>query len=158
MAESSPSKRVCVFCGGDATQAVSLDRFGAHSCGECVGRLGKLVGAGAPSLLELWPMLADDESEALEPEPKVRRNDGSSVELREVTAELKRELTPDKRVQLAVTYGGLSMWREQILECAQVLQSDAPQEVVQQATDLLFSRALYRSRDLETLRGRLYPA
>jgi len=158
MAESAPSRRACIFCGGEATPSLSLDRFGAHTCLECTHRLGKLVQASVPSLFELWPMLAIDDGDDLEPEPKVRRDDGSSVELRQVTAELKGELPPDKRLQLAITYGGLNMFREQVLECAHVLQSDASAESLQRALDLLFSKPLYRARDLEGLRGRLFPA
>lgn len=148
---------VCAFCGSDAPDALALPRFGAHSCVECAGRVGRFVSSDGPGTRELWPMLGEEDDD-LEPEPKVRRSDGTSVELRQLTAELKAELPVEKRLELADTYGGLGMLREQILECAFVLSHDAPKTLAQRAFDLLFSRTLFKDRTLAALSGRLFPA
>ena len=153
----------CIFCGADASPAVLMPRFGTAACHECAGRIGRLVqasaGAGAlGTVSELWPLLTLPDEDDLEPEPRVRKSDGTVVELREVTAEMKRDLPLEKRMQLAETYGSLGMLREQIQECGFILGNAKDHDLLQRAFDVLFSRTLYRPKDLEHLRGRLFPA
>src|SRR4051812_34197400 len=95
--QNRPSEAVCVFCGADAPEPISLSRFGANSCTDCAVRVGKLVSTPRPVIFELWPMLAEQDDD-LEPEPRVRKSDGTMVELREVTAEMKRDLPLEKRL------------------------------------------------------------
>ena len=88
------------------------------------------------TFVSIWPLLAEDDDGS--PEPKVRLSDGRTVELRERTAELKRELSMDKRLELAEMLGPLGLPREALLEAAFVLTEATP-ELVQRAVDLLFS-------------------
>ncbi len=111
-----------------------------------------------PSLLtDVWPLLSDDE-DLLESEPKVQRADGSTVELRQITAELKRDLTVEDRMKLAEIYGDIGLIREQLEECGRVLVATSSVDLVQRALNVLFSPELCSPRGLEDLRGRMFPA
>lgn len=158
MADTTAARdHVCAFCGAEAPDPLHLPRFDAAACADCASRVGSFVAGDSPATREFWPMLGEEDDD-LEPEPKVRRGDGSMVELRQLTRELKSELPVDKRLELAGTYGELGMLREQILECAHVLTHDAARAHTQQAFELLFSRTLFRAASLTNLRGRLFPA
>lgn len=128
------------------------------TCARCAARLGHLFSELPEELAGLWPSLAPTE-EDLEPEPKVRQADGTERELREVTAELKKELTVEARAQLAEAYGLMGLHREQVLECAWLLReaAEAP-EVLRQALGLLFSPTVCAPHALDSLRGRLFPS
>jgi len=147
----------CLFCGGSQAPVLPVDRLRGACCLSCAARLGTAVVEAPGSLLGVWPLLADGE-DPLEPEPRVRRPDGTTVELRQVTAELKRELTVEARMKLADTYGELGMLREQILECGQVLLARPEIPLAQRALALLFSDRLCAPGALPALRGRLFPA
>src|SRR4051812_42487669 len=117
----------CVFCGRAAPEAVSLELHGAESCPGCLVRLGRTL-VDAPLLLAgVWPVLAEPEDDGhSEPEPKVHMPDGRVVELKDRTAELKRDLRPEQRLQLARNLGLLGMHREQVLEVGHVLAAEPP--------------------------------
>jgi hypothetical protein len=107
-------------------------------------------------LVHVWPDLRDDEDED-EPEPRVRLPDGRLVELREHTAELKRDLGPDKRLQLALTLGRLGLARESILECGHVLASEPSVAVARAALALLLSQEGLPADAVGRLRAVLFP-
>lgn len=148
----------CTFCGAAATAPLRLPRSGAASCMDCAGRVGRLLSASPEELVRAWPVLAVGEDEALDPEPRVRRADGSVRELREVTAELKRELPPHARAQLAAAYGEMGMPREQVQECAHLLETTTDPALLQHALDLLFSERLCAPGAVELVRSRLFPS
>jgi hypothetical protein len=111
-----------------------------------------------PTLLtDIWPLLSED-PDLDEPEPLVQRADGRTVELRQVIAEMKRELTVEDRMKLAETYGDIGLIREQLEECGRVLVAAASVALAQRALDVLFSHELCSPRGLEELRGRMFPA
>jgi hypothetical protein len=109
------------------------------------------------TVTEIWPLLVDDEDE-LEAEPKVQRSDGSTVELRQLTAELKQDLTIEDRVKLVEMYGDIGLIREQLEECGRVLVAAPPVDLAQRVLDVLFSRELCSPLGLEQLRGHLFPS
>jgi hypothetical protein len=147
----------CLLCGAEASPALELPRFGGSSCERCARRLGRML-VQAPSVFtDVWPLLVDDE-DPLEPEPRVQRADGSVVELRQLTAELKRDLTVEDRVRLVEVYGDIGLVREQLLECGQVLVESSVVALTQRALDVLFSPGLCSPLGLEELRGRLFPS
>jgi hypothetical protein len=158
MSELPPhSAPLCAFCSALAPVSLQLARFGATACVACATRLGRLLVSSPEVLVPIWPLLVDAEDD-LEPEPQVRRADGTVVELRQATAELKRELDLEARMQLAVMYGELGMHREQIQEAGHVLGEAHSPQLAQRAVDLLFSEALCSPSAIAQLRGRLFPA
>jgi len=109
------------------------------------------------ALTDIWPLLSDD-TELEEPEPTVQRADGKTVELRQVIAEMKRELSVEDRMKLAEMYGEIGLIREQLEECGRVLVATSTVALAQRALDVLFSPELCSPRGLEELRGRIFPA
>jgi hypothetical protein len=124
------------------------------SCGRCTSHLGVLLGEEA-RLASIWPALSelDDDDE---PEPTVRLSDGSKVELRQRTEELKKDLTPSQRVELMDTYVKLGLGREAVLEAAQVLKG-GERDDREKVLALLFSPPLAAPDALERLRPFLLP-
>src|SRR5262245_8886503 len=94
----------CTFCGKAADPSLPLPRFGVVSCASCARRLGERLTTATESVTGVWPLLAPDEDDA-EPEPRVQAADGSSRQLKDVTAELKASLPLEARAQLAEMYG-----------------------------------------------------
>src|SRR5262245_22039969 len=100
MSESPTAEAsACALCGGKRPELLRLGGFDASACRGCMAQLGRLLLDAPETLIRCWPLLAEDDDG--EPEPRIRRSDGSTAELREVTAELKRELSIEQRVQLA---------------------------------------------------------
>ncbi|HZI07087.1 MAG TPA: hypothetical protein VEZ71_23910, partial [Archangium sp.] len=81
-----------------------------------------------------------------------------TVELRQVIAEMKRELSVEDRMKLAEMYGEIGLIREQLEECGRVLVAASAPALAQRALDVLFSPELCSPRGIEELRGRLFPA
>lgn len=156
--ESTPRPAVaaCLLCGAEASPALNLPRFGGASCPECARRVGLLVVESPSALTDIWPLLAEEEDD--EPEPLVQRSDGRSVQLRQVTAELKRDLSVEDRVKLVELYGDIGLVREQLEECGRVLVAAPPAALAQRALDVLFSPELCSPLGLDQLRGHLFPA
>ena len=119
--------------------------------------MGQLLVEQPTRVLDIWPLLSDDE-DPLEAEPRVQRSDGSTVELRQLTAEMKRDLSVEDRVKLVDIYGDIGLIREQLEECGRVLVAAPSAALAQRALDVLFSPELCSPRGLEDLRGQLYPA
>ncbi|HEX8825422.1 MAG TPA: hypothetical protein VF794_36260 [Archangium sp.] len=157
MEPTTPSVATCLLCGASASPALDLPRFGGSSCQECVRRVGHLLVEAPTTLTDIWPLLYDDE-DVLEAEPKVQRADGSSVELRQLTAELKRDLSVEDRMKLAELYGDIGLTKEQLEECGRVLMAAPPAALAQRALNVLFSAELCSPLGLDVLRGRLFPA
>lgn len=147
----------CTFCLGRQPAPLRLEHFEVNSCQGCMLRLGRLLVEAPETLVLLWPALNDMEDED-EPEPKVRRADGSTVELRQLTAELKSELPIDKRMELAETYGTLGMYREQVIECGYVLVNATATDLLQRAVNVLFTRPQCVRDTVEMLRAVLLPS
>ncbi len=161
MSSTPELRQACAFCGRACSDALSIERFGAFSCPTCSVRLGRLLVDRPQALEAIWPALmprASEGDEDDEPEPKVRLEDGRLVELRERTAELKRELPIAARVQLASTYGDLGMHREQLLECGYVLASEPGDAIGGQALRVLFNHRFTSPDALERLRVILFPS
>jgi hypothetical protein len=106
--------------------------------------------------LAVWPFLADDDDGS--PEPRIRLANGSSVELRARTAELKRELTVEKRLELAELYGEIGLLREQLLEAGFVLSSEPGPELAQRALNVLFASDRAAPNAVALLRRHLLPS
>lgn len=157
--ESTPRTALaaCLLCGAEASPALNLPRFGGASCQECARRVGLLVVESPAVLTDIWPLLAEEEDDD-EPEPMVQRADGRSVQLRQLTAELKRDLTVEDRMKLAEMYGDIGLVREQLEECGRVLVAAPATELAQRALDVLFSPELCSPLGLDPLRGHLFPA
>lgn len=147
----------CLLCGTATSPALTLPRFGGSSCQGCIRRVGVLLVEAPKTLTDIWPLLGEEEDES-EPEPRVQRADGSTVELRQLTAELKRDLTVEERMKLVELYGEIGLVREQLEECGRVLVAAPSAELTQRALDVLFSRELCSPLGLDELRGRLFPA
>jgi len=157
MTSTTTSIATCLLCGAGASPALNLPRFAGSSCQECARRVGHLLVNAPTTLTDIWPLLVDDEDE-LEAEPKVQRADGTTVELRQLTAELKRDLTIEDRMKLAELYGEIGLIREQLEECGRVLAAAPPVDLSQRALNVLFSRELCSPLGLDQLRGYLFPA
>ncbi|QRO00169.1 hypothetical protein JRI60_14675 [Archangium violaceum] len=157
--ESTPSSSVatCLLCGAEASPALDLPRFDGSSCEDCARRVGHLLVQAPASLTDIWPLLSEDEDED-SLEPMVQRSDGTSVQLRQLTAELKRELSVEDRMKLAELYGDIGLVREQLEECGRVLAAAPAASLAQRALDVLFSHELCSPLGLEQLRGHLFPA
>ncbi|MFL5353549.1 hypothetical protein [Archangium sp.] len=152
-----PAVAACLFCGAEASPALNLPRFGGASCQECARRVGLLVVESPTALTDIWPLLGEEVDED-EPEPMVQRPDGRSVQLRQVTAELKRDLSVEDRMKLAELYGDIGLVREQLEECGRVLVAAPAAALAQRALDVLFSPELCSPLGLDELRGHLFPA
>ncbi len=147
----------CLLCGAGAAPALYLPRFDGSACQSCAQRVGHMLVVSPMKLTDIWPLLSEEE-DPLEPEPAVQRADGTTVELRQLTAELKRDLTVEDRMKLAEMYGDIGLIREQLEECGRVLAAASAVELTQRALDILFSPELCSPRGLEDLRGQLFPA
>ncbi len=154
---SPASVSTCLLCGTGASPALHLPRFSGSSCQGCARRVGHLLVEAPLALTDIWPLLSEEE-DPLEPEPTVQRSDGSTVELRQLTAEMKRDLSVEDRMKLAELYGEIGLRREQLEECGRVLVAASAVALAQRALDVLFSRELCSPLGLEELRGRLFPA
>ena len=156
--DSDPSvveTRACAFCGRAVREWLDVSRFHVQSCLRCATRLGRILVDAPDALLTVWPALIEEEPE--EPEPRVRMPDGSSVELRQRTAELKKELTTEARLELAHTYGELGLNREQVIECGYVLSVEPPHELAQEAIRIHFENPFTARDAVEKLRSSLFP-
>jgi hypothetical protein len=147
----------CLLCGAGAAPALYLPRFDGAACQSCAQRVGHLLVVAPKRLTDIWPLLSEEE-DSLDPEPSVQRADGSTVELRQLTAEMKRDLSIEDRMKLAELYGDIGLIREQLEECGRVLVAASAAELAQRALDILFSPELCSPRGLEDLRGQLFPA
>jgi hypothetical protein len=145
----------CALCDRDANPALRLGELDASCCLACAWRVGRLVVGTPHALVLVWPTLWEDEDEG--PEPKVRLPDGTSVELRSRTAELKQELTVEKRLELAVVMGEMGLARERLLEAGYVLSTEASADLAQKALDLLFVRQHLGDDAIGRLRPLLLP-
>ena len=122
-------------------------------CPTCAAQLGRELHAHPLRFRTIWPALVEDDDE---PEPRVRLDDGTSIELRERTAALKEDLTLAERGELADTFARLGLVRECLLECAWILHHDPRPELAARSLKLLFPRALVADHVRE-LRTALYP-
>src|SRR5262249_23285260 len=146
------------LCGSEASPALNLPRFGGASCQECVRRVGHLLVEAPTKVTSIWPLLAEDDSEDEDSlEPSVQRPGGSTGGLRQLTAELKRELSVEDRMKLAELYGDIGLRREQLEECGRVLVAAPSVALAQRALDVLFSPEVCSPLGLEELRGALFP-
>lgn len=123
-------------------------------CPRCSTELGERLLAQPERFHDLWPALREDDDD---PEPRVRLDDGTSIELRERTAELKRDLTVEERAELAYTFVALGLARESLLEAAFVLSAGPSPALRHRALALLFPEAPAPSL-LAELRSALYPS
>lgn len=146
----------CSLCDRNATETLRLGPLDARACRACTGVLGRMIQDAPARLAQVWPMLLERDGE--EPEPRVRLPDGRSVELRERTAELKRELSLEQRAQLVTLLGELGLEREQLLEAAFVLFAGAPPPLAQLAVDALFSEGRAAPTAVAVLRKYLLPS
>ena len=146
----------CALCARSAPNAFPVPRFDAHICLPCSVRLGRALVTQPEALAVVWPALREDEDDD-DPEPRVRLADGRSVELRDYTAELKSELTLDKRMELAQTLGEIGLPREQALDCGHVLAAEPPEPLAARAVALLFAQPMMSNDPLSKLREVLYP-
>ena len=151
------------MCGRASHEALALRRFGAFACPTCAQRLGRTLQKTPKALGEVWPALWQDDDlqgdgEDDEPEPKVQLPDGRTVELRERTEELKRELPLSARLELAGTYGELGMHKAQILEAGFVLAAAEDLELSAKALELLFAHRFTAPDALDRLRSVLFPS
>ncbi|MBX5482738.1 MAG: hypothetical protein IRZ16_12995 [Myxococcaceae bacterium] len=149
-------ERVCALCDRVIREWLSIDRFSTQSCSVCATRLGRLLTDAPEALASIWPSLIEEDTD--EPEPRVRMPDGSSVELRTRTAELKKELTIEARLKLAHTYGELGLHREQVLECGTILSLEPGLAIAQGALDLLMTHRFVAPDAIERLRPAMFPA
>lgn len=144
----------CVFCRSETTEFASVGAAGA-ACARCIARLGMMLKDAEPILFTIFPALRDVEDED-EPEPTVRLPDGRRVELRERTAELKKDLTIDQRAELTSTYVEIGLHREAVLEAGVVLSSGVL-SAAGRVLPVLFSAPLSAPDALERIRPLLLP-
>ena len=140
----------CVICrteeGVLATEHVAL-------CPRCATELGRQLQAQPERFVGLWPALKEDDDD---PEPRVRLDDGTSIELRERTAELKQDLSVAERAELVQTFVALGLGRESLLEAAYVLSTEPPPTLTHRALALIFVEPPTPSQITE-LRTALFP-
>jgi hypothetical protein len=135
-----------------------VDSLATQFCPPCAARLGRSLVADPRPLAAVWPgLIEEEEDDDGEAEPRVRLDDGRSVELRERTAELKKDLPVEARMQLAMTLGELGMHREQMLECAYVLSTEPPEKLGRLALSVLFLQPVAVDEPLAHLRRVLFP-
>lgn len=142
----------CVFCRTERGERLTFGN-GESACLRCTRLLGTMLRDNDRTLTGIWPALVDDDDG---PEPMVRMPDGRKVELRERTAELKKELTIPQRAELAATYVQIGLLREAILEVAEVLASGEI-EPSQKVLALLFTDPLSAPDAQERVRPYLLP-
>lgn len=146
----------CLFCQSNKGAFLSLGEDGA-ACERCAVRLGMMLKDGEPILFSIFPALrevTDDDDD--EPEPTVRMPDGRKVELRERTAELKKDLTMDQRAELTGTYIEIGLHREAVIEAGVVLSSGVL-SASERVLPLLFREPLSAPDALERVRPLLMP-
>lgn len=117
-----PDSTTCSICKAAQTDGGILPSGGAL-CANCAIRLGMMLREGGLTLAPIFPALHsfEDDEDDDEPEPMVRRDDGSRVELRVRTEELKKDLTPSQRLELARTYRIIDSYRQALMELGLVL-------------------------------------
>lgn len=123
-------------------------------CRDCAVRLGQSLVERPEAFADVWPLLVEEDDD--EPEPRVRLADGTSIELRERSAQLKADLNPEERMQLAEMLATLGLGREHLLECGFVLSTEPPPPLAQRALVLLFSNTP-PGPAIASLRPRLFP-
>ena len=147
----------CVFCQRAQSQTFPVSA-GDAACATCVQWLGQMLLHEDPRLRVVFPALSERDDDDDEPEPTVQRPDGSKVELRTLTAELKQDLTSEQRAKLAGMYVDMEMLREAVLEAAKVLASEEPApEPIASALRVLFSHPVSAPDAVELLRPLLLP-
>lgn len=143
----------CIFCGSERGEFLAFSDSNEFACARCARQLGLMIRDMDRQLLTIWPALVDEDDE---PEPMVRLADGRRVELRQHTAELKKDLSVEQRAELANTYVQLGLLREAILEVAEVLASGT-REASEKVLRLLFTEPLSAPDSLERVRPYLLP-
>jgi hypothetical protein len=146
----------CSLCDRPAAPILGLGALPAQTCPACARALGGLLLERPALLTAIWPALAEPDDGT--PEPRVRLADGRSVEVRERTAEMKRDLPVEKRAELAELLDGLGLLREALLEAGFVLQRDASAELAQRALDVLFAEGRATGAAVAVLRRHLLPS
>lgn len=144
---------ICSLCSHAAEAPFALPE--ATFCRGCTALLGRTLLARPERLAHVWPMLVEEDDD--EPEPRIRLADGTSIEVRERTAQLKADLTPDERLQLAETLAALGLAREHLLECGVVLSAEPSPALAQRALALLFSTT-GATAAIGPLRASLFPS
>jgi hypothetical protein len=145
------------LCGRSAEECLSVDSLATQFCHPCAARLGRTLVTDPRPLGAVWPGLVEEEDDGDEAEPRVRMDDGRSVELRQRTAELKKDLPVQARMQLAMTLGELGLHREQMLECGYVLSTQPPETLARLALSVLFLQPVAADEPLARLRQVLFP-
>lgn len=125
-------------------------------CQSCAERVAQLLLQRPQALIPVWSALVVDEEEASEPEPRVHLSDGRTVELREHTEAMKKDLAPSQRLALAQMLGDLGLHREQLLECAVVLSKEPATQLTPYAVGMLTAKM--EDGGFATLRGILFPS
>lgn len=146
--------RSCLFCRSEKGEFLSLGTLGV-ACERCAVRLGMMLKDSEPILFSIFPALRDVDDDS-EPEPTVRLPDGRRVELRERTAELKKDLTMDQRAELTGTYIEIGLHREAVIEAGVVLSSGVL-SASERVLPLLFKEPLSAPDALERVRPLLLP-
>lgn len=147
--------RSCLFCRSDKGEFLSV-AADQRACERCARRLGMMLKDEEPLLFTIFPVLRVDQEEDEEPEPTVRLPDGRRVELRERTAELKKDLTMDQRAELAGTYVQIGLHREAVLEAGVVLSSGVL-SASERVLAILFKAPLSAPDAVERVRPLLLP-
>jgi hypothetical protein len=145
------------LCGRSAAECLSVDSIATQFCFPCAARLGRSLVSDPRPLEAVWPGLVEEDEDDEDAEPRVRLDDGRSVELRQRTAELKKDLPVEARMQLAMTLGELGLHREQMLECAYVLSTEPPEKLARLALSVLFLQPVAVDEPLARLREVLFP-
>jgi hypothetical protein len=145
----------CLFCRSARGEFLTLGAEGA-ACERCALRLGMMLKEQEPILFSIFPVLRERDDDDGEPEPTVRLPDGRRVELRERTAELKKDLTMDQRAELTGTYVQIGLHKEAVLEAGVVLSSGVL-SASERVLPILFSQPLSAPDALERVRPLLLP-
>jgi hypothetical protein len=144
---------ICSLCSHAAEAPLALAE--ATFCPSCAALLGRTLLARPERLAHVWPLLVEEEDD--DPEPRIRLADGTSIEVRERSAQLKAELSPDERMQLAEMLATLGLAREHLLECGFVLSTEPSPALAQRALALLFSTTAPTAA-IAPLRATLFPS
>ncbi len=147
---------LCLFCQRSSQAPVDVLPSNAKACHACVSRLGTLLLEQDLAVAAIWPALRHQVEEEGD-EPIVRLPDGRVVELRERTAELKEQLSLEKRAALARTYVEIGMYREAVMEAALVLSQSENSQALAAALEVLLTPPLGRPRAAESVRVLLRP-
>jgi hypothetical protein len=148
----------CLFCDRAPVELVDVPSQSARACRACLARLGAMVLDGDLRAMALWPALLHTDDDDDGPEPTLQLADGRRVELRERTAALKADLTPEQRAELTGTYVTIGLFREAVLEAATVLRGDAPPAAATAALEWLLAPPLGRPGVVDAVRGLLRPS